>query len=537
MLRPSPPRFARALAANLPALGLAWSLAATPAHAQPAPKDADTEKALEQAMGTDYLETKFDQAEQRLRAAIDACGADGCSSKLKARLYMALGTVLAHGKKQLEDARDAFVEGLGLDPEAKPDPDLMSAEISFAFEQARAAFGLAGVKSGLDVKPPPEQRVRTPLPVYAEIRADLLERTKQVTIWYQPPSGGEHRSLLLKKLRDRGYGINLPCTDLVTQGTVRYYLLATDADGAILASAGSRDQPLTTSIKETISTPPPSWPGFAPPQPCAALEQGKPSQCLDNRQCNEGLTCVAGACVPKAPEAPVKDVRRNWVSISFWPDVSLFSGEGVCSRTEQAEQHFVCLRQDGTRYDGVPTANAANNVNLGFALGTLRVALAYDRLLLDNVSAGARVGFAFNGAKGGGASFLPVHVEVRGQYFLLPPALDGTGVRPYGLVSAGLAQIDSRVEVEVLEDGVACGADPNDATSPCTVPSPSGVVEERSQFLDAYKQAGLGFASAGVGLMYEPAAGMALNVALRASVTFPVVTAVLSPELGFALGF
>jgi hypothetical protein len=374
--------------------------------------------------------------------------------------------------------------------------------------------------------------------VYAEIRADLLERTKQVTLWYQPPGGGEHRSLLMKKLRDRGYGILIPCSDLGAEGTVRYYLLATDADGAILASAGSRDQPLMTSIKAAINTPPPSWPGFAPPQTCGELAKEKPSQCLDDRQCSEGLACVAGACVPRKEEPPAKDVRRNWVSIAFWPDVSMFSGEGVCSLDGQDKQHYVCLRQDGSRYDGVPTADAANNVNLGFALGTLRVALAYDRLLLDNVSAGGRVGFAFNGTSGGGASFLPVHVEVRGQYHVLPRALEGTGVRPYGQVSAGLAQIDTRVEVEVLEDAATCGADTSNLESPCTRPSgASGVVEERSQILDAYKQAGLGFASLGAGVMYEPVPGMAMNLVLRASLTFPVVTAVLSPELGFALGF
>ena len=48
---------------------MATALIVAPARAQ-APKDAQAEKALTAAMGTDYLETRFDQAEKKLRAAI-----------------------------------------------------------------------------------------------------------------------------------------------------------------------------------------------------------------------------------------------------------------------------------------------------------------------------------------------------------------------------------------------------------------------------------------------------------------------------------
>lgn len=258
---------ARTLAIGLAALS--WTLAGAPARAAGGPKDAQAQKAITEAMGTDYLETKFDRAVERLRAAIDACGADGCSPAVKARLYMTLGSVLAAGKKQLEDARDAFVEGLGLDPDARPDPDLASTEISFAFEKARAAFGAPSSSGAMDVKPPAEQRVRAPVPIYAELRSDLIEKTAKVTLWYLAPGAREHRSLLLKKLRDRGYGINIPCSELGAEGPLKFYLVATAADGAILASAGSRDAPLTTVIKQSISGEPPHWPGFAPPEACA----------------------------------------------------------------------------------------------------------------------------------------------------------------------------------------------------------------------------------------------------------------------------
>lgn len=522
-------------------LGLAVWLAAGIAAAQPGSpgssgsKDAQAEKALKEAMETDYLETKFDKAEQRLRAAIDACGTDGCSTKVKARLFMALGSVLAHGKKQLEDARDAFVDGLGLDPNAQPDPQLSSTEISFAFEQARAALGAPSAPGAMEIKPPPEQRVRTPVPIFAELRAELIERTTRVTLWYLAPGARDFRSLVMKKLRDRGYGMNIPCDELRTEGVLKYYLTAVGADGAIVASAGSRDKPLTTAIKASITGEPPHWPGFAPPEMCAATAHEKLKQCVDDRQCNEGLTCVDGTCTPRVEAPPEKDLRRNWVSIAFWPDVSFFSGDEVCTLAEQDASHYVCLRSNRTRYDGTPTPNIGDNVNLGFALSTLRIALAYDRLLLDNLTVGGRAGVAFGGVTDGGASFLPLHLEVRGKYFFGKDPFDGLGVRPYALASAGLAQIDTGVDVQVFEDEAACG--PVDTNGMCTNASPSGVHERQQQTLRAYKQAGQGFGSLGAGVMVEPVPGLALDFTVRASLTFPVVTVVASPEISVALGF
>ncbi|WP_437735818.1 hypothetical protein [Sorangium sp. So ce1335] len=541
-------RVPRALLA-LAAAGLAGGLTAGAAAAQAQPRDAQAEAALNEAMGTDYLETRFDDAERRLRAAIDACGASGCSPAVKARLHVALGTVLAQGKKELGDARDAFADALRVDPAAKVDPRLATPEVSFAFEQARAATGIgASPMSGapgasgtsvaqLRMDPPPEQRVHTPVPLYVEVSADLLPSVKQVTAWYQPPGEDEYRPLILKRLRGQGFGINVPCAALAREGTLRYHLAAVDEDGAILASAGARDAPLTTQIKPKITSAPPHWPGHAPPATCAAPEEERPRQCLDDRQCSRGLACVGGACVARPASGAAPDVRKNWVALTFSPDVALFSGRDVCAVASQASDNYVCLRGDGTRYDGTPTPGVANDVNLGFALATLRVALAYDRLVLDNLTVGGRVGFAAGGTTGGGASFLPLHLEARAQYFLTARPFEQLGARPFVLAAAGVAQVDAEVDVQVLEDAAACGADPLDRASPCTRPGRSGRVEPRQQTLAATRQAGQGFASVGVGVAYAPVEAVSLNLALRAGLTFPAVTAVLSPEVGLSLGF
>ncbi|WP_438042479.1 hypothetical protein [Sorangium sp. So ce128] len=553
------PRASLAIAGSL----AGW-LAAGAAAAQAPPRNAQAEAALKEAMGTDYLETRFAQAERKLRAALDACGESGCSPAVKARLLVALGTVLAQSRKGLEDARGAFADALRVDPSAKLDPDLTTPEVSSAFEQARAATGAGATgapaaagtggapaaagatgspaapgaaEAQLQIAPMPEQRVRTPVPLHAEVPAELLPSVKQVTVWYLAPGEREVRSLVMKKLRGQGFGINVPCAAVGRTGKLLYHVAAVDEDGAILASAGTRDAPLVTQIRESISSAPPRWPGHAPPAECAAPEQERPRQCLDDRQCDRGLACVGGACVTRAAAEAAPDVRRSWVTLTFSPDVALLSGQDVCTVASQRSDHFVCLRGDGTRYDGTPTPDVANDVNLGFALATLRVAIAYDRLVLDNLTVGGRVGFAAGGTTEGGASFLPLHLEARAQYFLGARPFEQLGARPFVLAAAGVAQVDTEVDVEVLEDATACGADLADRTSPCTRPGASGRVEARRQTLTATRQAGQGFASVGAGVAYAPIEALSLNLALRASLTFPAVTTVLSPEVGLSLGF
>lgn len=379
------------------------------AAAAGSPTEARARKALKQAVEEDYLETRFDDAEQRLRGALRWCGTGDdspCPVELRAKLHAALGAVLAVGKKQLEDARDEFVEALQLDRSSEPDPNVVSAEVTFAYEQAR------------------------------------------------------------KKLK----------------------------------LTGKQDEP--------------------PTKPDADEPKGGPSK------------------EPAPPKPPRKPPRKNWFSLTFSPDVSIISGTNVCTQESQANGHFVCGRGDGSRYVGTPTRDNADNINLGVGLSTLRLMLGYDRLLIDNLTLGARVGFAFNGAGVTGASFLPLHVEARVGFWPGDAPFSGSVVRPYLMLSGGVAQIDTKASVQVLEDGVACGAsNPGDITSPCTKRSSDGVLEARKQDLTAYRQTGLGFASLTAGVQLAPTSAVALFVGVRGSVTLPVVSGVLSPEGGVTVGF
>lgn len=409
------------------ALGITLGLVGLAGSASAGPKDAQAEAARKKALDEDFLETRFDEADQRLRTAIQACGGDACSRKVTARLYVALGSVLAGGKKELSDASDAFVEALSLDPRAQIDPDLASSEVTFAFDQARKRLGLGG--SAATKKPPAENGKPAP----------AVEKEKP-----------------------------------------------------------ERENEKPAHEKADLEKPP-----EPPPEP-----------------------------------PPIVEPKRNWLTLAFSPDVAFVSGDDVCTKDTQANDHTFCVRQNGTHYVGTPTVGNADNINLGAVLSTLRITLGYDRLIGQRITVGARLGFAFNGAQDGGASFLPVHAEARLAVWPGADPFAGTGVRPFLFLAAGLAQIDSRVDVEILEDGKACAAKtPSDSSSKCTQPSKDGVLEPRKQTVSAYKQAGLAFAAAGVGVQIAPTAGVAFHLALRGGITFPSVVPVITPEAGFALGF
>jgi hypothetical protein len=441
--RTSPPT--SRLGRRLLALGAALSVIALASAASAAgPKEAQAKKALKQAVEDDYLQTRFDDAEKRLRGALQACGATGCSAALRAQLHAALGAVLAGGKKEMDDGRDEFIEALQLDPRVEPDPGMVSANVTFAFEQAKKK-----VKGGPAAAPPPPT---PPEPV-------------------EPPA----------------------------------------------------EEP----------PPPRKKPKPRPPPPAPVADEPRPDvKDRDEPKDRDGKD--------KDPEAPPKVARKNWITLAFAPDVSIVSGSNVCTSASQATEHYICIRNDATRsrYVGTPTKDNGDNINTGVALSTMRIMLGYDRVLGDNFTLGARLGFAFNGASDGGASFLPVHAEGRFGFWPGKTPFVGSGVRPFFMLSGGAAQVDTKVDVQVLEDGAACGASkPGSSKSPCLTPSKDGVLEPRVQTLTVYKQAGLGFASLSFGVQFAPTAAVALFLAVRGNVTFPVVTGVLSPEGGLSLGF
>ncbi len=561
-----------------------------------APKDSKAQKALKEAMEDDYLLTNFDDAEAKLRGALETCGASGCSKSVKSKLYVGLGIVLAGGKKDKAGGTDAFKEALKLDSNATPDPDYVTSEVKAAFEAAKKGGGSSGSSgspggdsgsggskpansedSPITLNELSEQKVNTPVPVYVGVEDDSV-KVASVTVTYIPVGSSSSKKLELEK-SGRGFRGNIPCASVAKKGSLKFWVTAKDKGGKVVGSLGSDSDPYTTAIKSDVDGKPPSWPGFAPPEACAGTSEdgggdngesgATRRQCTEDKDCPGDEKCANFECLKKPTEGgdsgsepeggdtgsdddgPSSD-RLNWIRITFAPDFAMISGESICGFQDAYadggpsvanDATYVCIKnptsENPSRYLGQATAGQGNNVNFGFGVATMRILASYDRVVWKGLSLGARLGFVFNGTYEDFASFIPFHGEGRITYTIGSEPWSGKQVvRPWFFVGGGFAQVDASVNVDVLEDGEACGAEnPGDTTSACSIESADGVLEPRIQTLRAVKQAGLGFAGGGAGISFVPADLFEINLGLKFSVTFPFVMPVLSPEAGIGFGF
>ena len=156
-----------------------------------------------------------------------------------------------------------------------------------------------------------------------------------------------------------------------------------------------------------------------------------------------------------APPAPVVDEEtpsdgqaHNWLSAAFQLDFLTYSQtSGVCSGADQ----YQCFLQ-GQSYTGSIYGGSGNQVQGGVGVATKRVLVGYERLLGDNFTLGAKLGFAFGGSPkattGSGSAFLPLHAELRGSYWFGDAPFKSDGLRGYAGLAGGVAELDGHVTVE-----------------------------------------------------------------------------------------
>jgi hypothetical protein len=149
---------------------------------------------------------------------------------------------------------------------------------------------------------------------------------------------------------------------------------------------------------------------------------------------------------PKA--AGDSDSPRNWISVAFQQDVLSFQDTtGVCTGAAQ----YQCFLQGKSNEDPV-YRGAGNQLKGGIGFGTKRVMVGYDRLLGDNITLGAKLGFAFGGSPkattGSGTAFLPLHAELRASYWFGKAPFASDGLRGYAGAAFGVGEVDAHVTVE-----------------------------------------------------------------------------------------
>lgn len=233
------------------------------------------------------------------------------------------------------------------------------------------------------------------------------------------------------------------------------------------------------------------------------------------------------AAPPPAPEeSPRGKAKLNWAGLYFQQDSLIFSSVNhVCPSVDASGKKvpgnpdYSCRDVDSV-YKSRVYSGAGNQVSGGFGVATSRLMLGYDRVFIDRVTAGARLGFAFREAptvEGVGAS-LPVHLELRGAYHLLGtrPFEEG-GLHPFAGLGLGLAEVDSVVTVDFYTDAAAYAA-------------------KKHSRLHAWRRTGTGFAAPTIGATYG-IAGLLFTADLRLLILFPATGVGPALGLGAAYGF
>jgi hypothetical protein len=254
--------------------------------------------------------------------------------------------------------------------------------------------------------------------------------------------------------------------------------------------------------------------------------------CTADADCSgEGEVCRAGLC-----ELPESAAKRDWFGVHFGTELASLSGAtDVCGSSDAG---FDCF-DSGSAYEGTPYPGNGGEVTSGFHPGTMRVMLSYERFLIDQLSLGVRFGFAFSGAPEG---FFPLHFEGRGTYYFGDVTRGRSTFVPYVAVGFGLAQVDSRVEVEMVDcvpgEEAACLAAPE--VDRALIDPDTGVARLRT--LDAYKTLGNVFGTVSPGLMIQLSgkASAVVNLGvmlLTEEDSSASIILAIQPSLGLALGF
>lgn len=381
------------------------------AFAQPpqGPRDRQTRSLITNAM-EDYQNLEIERAVERLQIALRGCGNGSCSPQVVARVHMALGIVAVGGQQNNDSGVESMARALQLDSNAEPDPLLVTPEISAAFRQAQSRGSRPTSSNNTSTNstnstrpsrgqgellhtPAPEQLENTPLPVYVEPSGGLTAEHVYVNFRGNGMRAFERREMTRVA---NGWGTEIPCANMI-QGNIEYYVVAQDAGGQELASAGSESSPVQVTVVARRTSPAPALPGRMPPETCAsgmdecppgmsgpscrprggARRGGLGDACISNDECGEGMRCDGGACSASEGESPERPStgtteRFSRFSIDVGGGIGLaYLGGGRPPYAEYRRWQFITTDSMGNRQTQVQESCGefvcSPQVNAGFA--------------------------------------------------------------------------------------------------------------------------------------------------------------------------
>lgn len=225
----------------------------------------------------------------------------------------------------------------------------------------------------------------------------------------------------------------------------------------------------------------------------------------------------------KVEEPPIKGAARqlhNWISLGVQEDFVLHSKTSNACGSNSAYKCYDGLGIRQPSYDPGSYVSGGNQVgSAGFQPGTLRILAGYDRVIRNRFTVGVRLGALLLGKAKitqGDSSVMMFHGEARGAFWFGHEPFSSV-LRPYALISGGIAETDSKVSVQLQR---TTNNDPNIYS------------------FDAWKRSGIGFVGVGGGLV----AAITKRGGPHAEVRFleffgSTSTSAVAAQIGYSFGF
>jgi len=212
---------------------------------------------------------------------------------------------------------------------------------------------------------------------------------------------------------------------------------------------------------------------------------------------------------------------ENWVSLTLQQDFVFHSQtKNACSDGVGSPYRcFDTLTGQWVHPTPSEVVAGSNQVSKGGAIfATTRILAGYERVMLDNVTLGARLGAVIQGKAQRlttDRSFLVLHGEARGSYWIGDKPFTHKGFRPYLFLAAGVGEADGKITVDYMLQANAATA--YKAT--------------------AWKRSGPAFVGAGAGLQWAISKTHGPLAELRYLQFMGPSVPVIAVDVGYALGF
>ena len=154
----------RFLASSFLSAAVALSALTGGRDARAASNDKEVEALVESVLQSDYSAGKFKDALDQLEFGKQACEGTSCSAKVRAKLFIAFGTVFT-GLKKIPEAKAAFAAALKEDPNAKLFGKYSPPEVQQAFNDAHGDTpSTTSTTSASSTTTPPDAATPAPAP-------------------------------------------------------------------------------------------------------------------------------------------------------------------------------------------------------------------------------------------------------------------------------------------------------------------------------------------------------------------------------------